>query len=104
MMSLSVICASIPSLGRLIVELQPNINAFAITEQHGISRNDRYILSTFTGRVPRDYAWNNRLGHHTSVLGSRLMPNEDDAESRRGLREDSITRTLDFKAESLSRL
>ncbi|RHZ50505.1 uncharacterized protein CDV56_102743 [Aspergillus thermomutatus] len=37
MVNLSIITTAIPSLGRLIVELQPSLNVFAITERHGVS-------------------------------------------------------------------
>jgi hypothetical protein len=89
MMNLSIICAAIPSLGRLIIELQPTVNTFAITQHHGLSRNDRYILSSIAGRVPRDYAVNNKLGGHTSILGGRdRVGNNDDSSSTEGLREE----------------
>ncbi|PMD40203.1 hypothetical protein L207DRAFT_511746 [Hyaloscypha variabilis F] len=89
MMNLSIICAAIPSLGRLIIELQPTVNTFAITQHHGLSRNDRYILSSIAGRVPRDYAVNNKLGGHTSILGGRdRVGINDDSESTEGLREE----------------
>ncbi len=88
-MNLSIICAAIPSLGRLIIELQPTVNTFAITQHHGLSRNDRYILSSIAGRVPRDYAVNNKLGGHTSILGGRdRVANNDDSSSTEGLREE----------------
>jgi hypothetical protein len=80
MMNLSIIATAIPSLGRLIVELQPAVNAFAITEHHGL-RGDKYALSSFGGRFPRHYATENRLGTHTSVRGSNGKSHADDAES-----------------------
>jgi hypothetical protein len=64
-------CTAVPSLGRLIIELQPTVNAFAITEHHGLSRNDKYIFSSISWRLPRNYAVNNKLGGHTSILGGR---------------------------------
>ena len=56
---------------------------------------------------------NNRLGAHTSILGSRDRErrNKEDAESTEGLREDGIRQnnnvikqTLDFKVEYLASL
>jgi len=91
MMNMSIICTAIPSLGRLIVELQPEVNAFAITEQHGLRNNDKYALSSFGHRFQRDCFVNNRLGVHTSALASRTSRNERDgldAESFRELGED----------------
>lgn len=93
MMNLSIICTAIPSLGRLIVELQPEVNAFAITEQHGLRNNDKFAVSSFGHRFQHDYIVNNRLGVHTSVLASRTSRMERtnfDAESVRGLREDIL--------------
>jgi len=90
MMNFSIICTAIPSLGRLIVELQPEVNAFAITEQHGLRNNDKYALSAFGNRLQRDYVLSNRLGVHTSVLGSRTSRNDHDAESVQGLRQDDM--------------
>ncbi|KAE9381148.1 hypothetical protein N431DRAFT_424762 [Stipitochalara longipes BDJ] len=89
MMNLSIMCAAIPSLGRLIIELQPAVNTFAITQHHGLSRNDRFIFSSIAGRVPRDYAVNNKLGGHTSILGGGDRARRyDDTESTEGLREE----------------
>jgi len=108
MMNFSIICTAIPSLGRLIVELQPEVNAFAITEQHGLRNSDKYALSSFGHRFQRDNVVNNRLGVHTSVNASRASRRgRDDIESDsiRGLREDGmrqngssnhIKQTVDF--------
>lgn len=106
MMNFSIICTAIPSLGRLIVELQPEVNAFAITEQHGLRNNDKYALSSFGHRFQRDYVVNNRLGVHTSVNASRASRHDRDdieSDSVRGLREDGmrqngnhIKQTVDF--------
>jgi len=89
MMNSSIICTAIPSLGRLIVELQPEVNAFAITERHGVRSSDKYALSSFGHRFPKDYVRNNRLGAHTSILGSGTR-SQSDAESTVGLRDDSL--------------
>ncbi|KAK9645791.1 hypothetical protein V6Z96_007111 [Aspergillus fumigatus] len=48
MMNLSIITTAIPSLGRLMIELQPSHNAFAITERHGFS-GDKYAISSLSG-------------------------------------------------------
>jgi hypothetical protein len=106
-MSLSIIFTAIPSLGRLIVELQPAVNAFAITEQHGGLRNtDKYALSSLAGRFPQEYVVSNILGVHTSVLGSRGSKGKrkdvEDGGSVKGLsaddmRRDVIKQTIDFK-------
>src|SRR3954468_14454773 len=90
MMNFSIICTAIPSLGRLIVELQPEVNAFAITEQHGLRNNEKYALSSVGHRFQREYVGNNRLGVHTSVRGSRTARDDRDTESIRGLRDDGM--------------
>lgn len=104
-MNLSIMCAAIPSLGRLIIELQPTVNAFAITQNHGLSRNDRYILSSLAGRVPREFAMNNNLGGHISILGGRdRARKDDDTESTAALKREerawqspnAIKQTMDF--------
>lgn len=98
MMNLSLIATAIPSLGRLIVELQPNVNAFAITEQHGMRTSDKYALSSFAGRFPQDYTLENNLGTHTSVRGTgRRQSSKGDSESTQGLRANMIQQTIDFK-------
>lgn len=98
MMNLSIIATAIPSLGRLIVELQPTINAFAITEQHGLRTGDKYALSSLAGRFPQDYSLENNLGTHTTVKGSvRRQSNRSNSESTQGLRENIIQQTIDFR-------
>ena len=97
-MNLSLIATAIPSLGRLIVELQPAVNAFAITEQHGLRNSDKYALSSFAGRFPQDYTLEHNLGTHTSVNGSdRRRSNRTDSESTQGLRQNMIQQTIDFR-------
>jgi hypothetical protein len=106
-MHLSIIFTAIPSLGRLLVELQPAVNAFAITEQHGVRSHDKYALSSLAGRFPQDYVISNRLGVHTSVLGSRESRMSksrrgngggvEEGESVRGLREGVIQQTIDLR-------
>lgn len=97
MMNLSIIATAIPSLGRLIVELQPKVNAFAITEQHGLRTSDKYVLSSFAGRFPQDYTLENNLGTHTSVRGTRRQSSRGDSESTQGLRQNMIQQTIDFR-------
>lgn len=106
MMHFSVICTAIPSLGRLIVELQPEVNAFAITQQHGLRNSDKYAISSFGHGFPSDYVRKNKLGVQTSIFGKRGR-NASDAESTTGLREDAIAQdnglninqTIDYRVE-----
>lgn len=104
MMNFSIMCTAIPSLGRLIVELQPEVNAFAITEQHGLRSADKYALSSFGHRFPNAYVINNRLGAHVSARRSRSK--NRDSDSIRGLAQDSmaqnnnvIKHTVDFEVK-----
>jgi hypothetical protein len=97
MMNLSIIATAIPSLGRLIFELQPKVNAFAITEQHGMRTSDKYALSSFGGRFPQGYTLEDNLGTHTSVRGTgRRLSSKTDSESTQGLRSNMIQQTIDF--------
>ena len=97
-MNLSIIATAIPSLGRLIVELQPAIHAFAITEQHGMRTGDNYTLSSFAGRYPRDFTPKHNLGTQTSQRGTGRQPSsKDDSESTKELRQNMIHQTIDFK-------
>lgn len=86
MMNVSIFCTAIPSLGRLIVDLQPEINAFAITERHGSSNKtgDQYALPSVLGHR---FKLSNR-GVHMSVLGRPIS--RDETESMQGLREDGL--------------
>jgi hypothetical protein len=96
MMNISIICTAIPSLGRFIVELSPEVNAFAITERHGVSRREsesRYAFnSSFGHRFKQDYVLSNKLGVQTSVRGSHNDRN--DSESIKGLREDGLQQNV----------
>lgn len=97
-MNLSIIATAIPSLGRLMVELQPAVNAFAITEHHGVRSSEDYVLTSFAGRYQRDYAVDNNLGTHTSVRGNiGWRPSKGDSESTQGLRQNIIQQTIDYK-------
>ena len=76
-----------------MIELQPEVNAFAITEQHGLRNNDKYALSAFGHRFQQDYVLKNRLGVHTSVNARRASRHDRDvfeSDSIRGLTENSV--------------
>jgi len=104
-MHFSVICTTIPSLGRLIVELQPEVNAFAITARHGVKNSDQYALSSFGHRFPSDYVRKNKRAIRALMFGRGRDPS--DAESTTGLREDAIAQdtslninqTIDYRVE-----
>ncbi|GFF45087.1 hypothetical protein IFM46972_07709 [Aspergillus udagawae] len=100
MMNLSIITTAIPSLGRLMIELQPSHNAFAITERHGFSA-DKYAISSLSGTFVRDHTNNEGLGTHASVHGQR-QAQKGDSESTQGLVGDAtegntITKTVYFE-------
>ena len=84
-----------PHSGRLMVDFQPDVNAFAITQQrreHN-NANDKYVFTTSFGhRFGPDFVKNNNLGVQTSVLGSRVRG--EDTESIQGLREDGIRQNV----------
>ncbi|EEA20052.1 hypothetical protein PMAA_039190 [Talaromyces marneffei ATCC 18224] len=100
-LNLSIIATSVPSLGRLAHELQPNVNAFAITENHGLRSRDKYTISSLANHYPRETAEQNMLGTHTSIHGSV----DGDTESMEGLVRDGIQqnvfiqRTVELKVE-----
>lgn len=103
-MHLSIIFTAVPSIGRLLVELQPAVNAFAITELHGARSHDKWVLSSLAGRFQRDYVAENRLGVKTSVIGSGtsrrnrdILRKEEEGESVKGLREGVIHQTMDVR-------
>lgn len=99
-LNLSIIATSIPSLGRLAHELQPNINAFAMTENHGLRSRDKYAISSLANHYPREATVNNMLGTRTSIHGSL-----DETESMEGLVRDGIhqnvfvSQTVELKVE-----
>ena len=98
MMNLSIIATAIPSLGRLLVELQPNINAFAITEQHGMRTSHKYALSFFARRFPEEYMLADDLGMQTNVSETgRRKSSKGDSESTQGLRQNMLQQTIDFR-------
>ncbi|PKX91159.1 uncharacterized protein P174DRAFT_463296 [Aspergillus novofumigatus IBT 16806] len=102
MMNLSIITTAIPSLGRLMIELQPSHNAFAITERHGFS-GDKYAISSVSGHFVRDHTTiNEGLGTHASVHGQRQAQNGD-SESTDGLvggaTGNKITKTVYFEVK-----
>lgn len=105
--NLSIIFTAVPSIGRLLVELQPAVNAFAITELHGARSHDKWVLSSLAGRFKQDFVADNRLGVNTSILGSRgtktskrirdSIRKQEEGESVKGLREGVIHQTMDVR-------
>lgn len=96
MMNISICSTALPSLGRLLVDFQPHVATFAITDRQGTRNNktgDRYAFSnTFGHRFSPEYVKNNSLGAQASVLGSRSR--QEDTESIQGLREDGLRQNV----------
>jgi hypothetical protein len=95
MMNMSIFSTALPSLGRLIVDFQPDVNTFAITDRQRTNNRpgDRYVFTnTFGHRFGQEYLKNSSLGAQTSVRGSRSRP--EDTESVQGLREDSLRQNV----------
>lgn len=105
-MHLAIIFTAVPSIGRLLVELQPAVNAFAITSLHGARRTvkeqgviaDEWALSSFAGKWQRDYVEDHRLGVETTVISvkgkGRATERSEDAIN---LTEGGIQRSWDFR-------
>jgi hypothetical protein len=95
MMNVSIFSTALPSLGRLIVDFQPDVNTFAITDRqraHNQLGSKYTFTNTFGHRFNRDYVKSNGLGAQTSVLGSRSR--HEDTESVQGLREDGLRQNV----------
>jgi hypothetical protein len=92
MMNISICSTALPSLGRLIVDFQPNVNTFAVTNmQRPTKIGDKYAYTnSFTQRFNPDYVLGNTV--QTSVLGSRVRA--EDSESVQGLREDGLRQNV----------
>ncbi|KAJ5113648.1 hypothetical protein N7456_002182 [Penicillium angulare] len=84
MMNLSIITTTLPSLGRLVVELQPDVYAFAIhDEADGNSKGDKYNISTMRKSYPARAPLS--PGTSTEVTSGWRESFKDDAESMEGL-------------------
>jgi hypothetical protein len=71
-MHFSIISTALPSLGRVMIELQPAVNAFAITDQHGLRSSDKFATLSFVHQVePDDLQFDNRLNMYTSTRSNR---------------------------------
>jgi hypothetical protein len=92
MMNMSICSTALPSLGRLIVDFQPNLNTFAITNmQRPVKVGDKYAYTnSFSQHFNADYGLGNTV--QTSVLGSRVRA--EDTESVQGLREDGLRQNV----------
>ncbi|OJJ50177.1 hypothetical protein ASPZODRAFT_128795 [Penicilliopsis zonata CBS 506.65] len=103
MMNLSIITTAVPSLGRLVVELKPSLNAFTFTKQHTYSPNTNYIVSSMSSHFRSEQRnMGEDLGTRTSVHG-RGQSHKEDSDSTKELvmgepaQQMSITKTVDFE-------
>ncbi|KAJ5281290.1 hypothetical protein N7478_006662 [Penicillium angulare] len=84
MMNLSIMTTTLPSLGRLVVELQPDVYAFAIhDEADGTSKGGKYNISTMRKSYPARAPLS--PGTSTEVTSGWRESFKDDAESMEGL-------------------
>lgn len=101
MMNLSIITAAIPSLGRLVIELQPNIKAFTINENGDSHPVDGYVFSANASRYGRDKNMENILGTQASVHVASSSwrdrdrdHHKDDSDSTDGLVKDAVAQNV----------
>lgn len=90
MMNASIFSTALPSLGRLIVDFQPDVNTFAMTDRHRPQKQpgEHYAFAnTFGHRFSPEYVLSHHLGAEATI-GSRNRG--EDSESVQGLREDGL--------------
>lgn len=102
-MNLSIITTAIPSLGRLVIELQPSVYAYTIKEDNGDPRTptDRFNFSSLGRSFNRDGLGDDAVYPGTSVqVTSGWRESKDDGESTEGLvgeRQNVIQQTVHFE-------
>ena len=101
MMNLSIITTALPSLGRLVIELQPSIHAFTINDDPSAPRphGTGYAFSTMGKSAP-----DHELKHGTStqVTTGWRESLKDDGDSTEGLvtgadQQNVIQQTIHFE-------
>lgn len=96
MMNVSIFSTALPSLGRLIVDFQPDIGTFAMTDRkrpHNNKAGEHYAFAnTFGHRFSPEYVMSHNLGAQATVLGSRNRGEETD--SVKGLTEDGLAQNV----------
>lgn len=110
-MNLSIMTTALPSLGRLVFELQPSVHAYTIKEEDPAGPRplaDRYTFSTTVKSLSRDNraedtAFPRTSAHVTSGWGEG---SNHDTESTEGLVEDGvrqnvIQQTIHFEVHSV---
>jgi hypothetical protein len=101
MMNLSIITTALPSLGRLVIELQPSIHAFTINEDPSDPRppGTGYNFSSM-GKSAADHDF--KHGTSTQVTTGWRESLKDDGESTEGLvtgadQQNVIQQTIHFE-------
>lgn len=103
-MNLSIMTTAVPSLGRLVIELQPSVYAYTIKEETGDPRSptDRFDFSSWDRSFNRDGLADDSVYPGTSVqVTSGWRETKDDGESTEGLVEETrkgvIQQTVHFE-------
>ena len=101
-MNLSIVTTAIPSLGRLVIELQPSMHAFTIHEDHVDDRSgsDKRNISAMKKSLNRDYpAKSLSPGMSVEVTSGWRDSLKDDTESTEGLvnQPNVIQQTIHFE-------
>ncbi|KAJ5612061.1 hypothetical protein N7510_005255 [Penicillium lagena] len=102
MMNLSIVTTAIPSLGRLVIELQPSVHAFTIHEDpvDGRSASDKRNLSSMRKSLNRDFPVESFVpSMSVQVTSGRRESFKDDTESTEGLvnQPNVIQQTIHFE-------
>lgn len=103
-MNLSIMTTAVPSLGRLVIELQPSVFTYAIKEDTGnpLSPTDRFDFSSWGRSFNHDGIADDTAYPGTSVqVTSGWRESRDDGESTEGLveetRQNVIQQTVHFE-------
>ncbi|KAJ5777460.1 hypothetical protein N7520_000706 [Penicillium odoratum] len=101
MMNLSIITTALPSLGRLVVELQPNIYAFTIHDDpaDAQAKSNKYNISSMRKSYPTRTDPPLSPGTSVQVTSGWQETSRDDAESMEGLVSppNAIQQTIHFE-------
>lgn len=108
-MNLSIMTTAVPSLGRLVIELQPSVHAYTIKEDPTDARSPtgNYTFSSMGKSFNRDNPGEDAVypGTSVQVTSGWRQSSKDDAESTEGLvgdavRQNVIQQTIHFEVHS----
>lgn len=109
-MNLSIMTTALPSLGRLVIELQPSVYAYTIKDDPTDPRspNGQYTFSTTGKSTSHDNRADEPVfpGTSAEVTSGWREVSKDDAESTEGLvgdsvRQNVIQQTIHFEVHSV---